>query len=150
MSVHSSRTISSRDHQSSHGHARQSIARPSASTNLPRTINREITSAGSASKIIDIWRNQRDNFDYINFATAINRLSCYGISREQHRYMHQMADRLLANGAELLKECSSQEIANIVNGFAKLGIQNEELFTAIAGRWLADHANLLNKCNSQD
>ena len=42
-------------------------ARPVASTNLPRTINREITSAGSSSKIIDIWRNHRDNFNYVNF-----------------------------------------------------------------------------------
>src|SRR5437868_6574860 len=99
MSIHSSRTIFSSYHHASygHGHARQSIARPVASTSLPRTINREITRAGSSSKIIDIWRRQRDNFNYVNFATAINRLSRYGINREQHRYMHQMADRLLAH-----------------------------------------------------
>jgi len=130
-----------------HEHSSSSQTRPVTRNCI--AINKAITQAKTTRQIFRIWQESSRNFNYVNIATTLNRLARFGIASNDTSIINDISHTLLQDNTSVLNECGPQEIANIVNAFAKLGIQNDRLFEALARHLLDSDARLLERCNSQ-
>jgi len=131
-----------------HEHSSSSQTRPATRNCI--AINKAITQANTTRQIVRIWQENGRNFNYVNIATTLNRLARFGIASNDTSTINDISHTLLQANASVLQECGTQHIANIVNAFAKLGIQNDRIFEAVDQCLLASDARLLERCNSQE
>ena len=134
---------------SRHSSQNSSYNKPAAAYLAPqmnRRINKSITQARSANDILHIWKNSRRDFDHVNFATTLNRLSRYGIKN----LSKDTVDDIIDDALDSISQFGAQGIANSVNALAKLKIQNRNFFEAVERELLQNHARKLCDCNSQN
>src|SRR5258708_10339412 len=119
-------------------------AYPAESMNI--RINQSITQARSSDDILSIWKNSRRDFNHVNFATTLNRLSRYGIKD----LSKDTVDDIASDALDSISQFGARQIANSVNALAKLKIQNRRFFEAVEQELLHNHARKLQDCNSQE
>ena len=117
-------------------------------------INKKIIGLREASDFFAIWDRSQNNFNCVNLATFMNRLSKQKIFKDTRKELSlvvdEVAKKLLSNDTDRLKECTTQHLADLVNGYAKLGIEKRALFDAISDELLARKSEKLKKCTTQE
>jgi hypothetical protein len=98
-------------------------------------INKKICQTGSYFEIFRIWKESKADFNEVNIATAIHRLTKSQTKFEITSLQEDeksLLDELKNAARESVAKFKPQEIANILWAFATLGIEDEKLFSIFA------------------
>ncbi|NGX57195.1 MAG: hypothetical protein K940chlam3_00078 [Chlamydiae bacterium] len=97
----------------------------------PRQINSKITKANSVNEILNVASNHHKNFDFINCSTFFHKLAKQrGDFRnlQSHKVFQFVRDLTI----EKINDFESRNIASTALAFARLGIHDKELMTALS------------------